>query len=374
MNRRFWLAIHHNPGMRVTLKPTDTVPDEPPAGSLEVYLIWQSYKTQYYFNWVPFFGPSNYPDAIFRNAWPPNFKLPDRDSVVYIHQQPWELVGIPKSWEVPLGKVDELWVPSKFSKDSFIENGMHPDNIFVLPHAVQFDKYSIKVEDKFELFSAKTFKFLFIGGLLPRKGIDVLLKAYREAFTKEDDVSLVIHSIYGDDFALAEIEKMVKDKEGPHVIWMKRPLLQLDVIRLFHSCNVYLSPYRSEGFGLTILEAMASGIPPIVTSYGPALEFVTNESGYFVQGEIKECLVYPCGRNTIFNEMAILQPRWMEPNLDSLKEVMRKAYTEELTRSQKSIEAEKVASRHTWDVIGAEAIKRIKYLVEKKKSKLSSQK
>lgn len=44
------------------------------------------------------------------------------------------------------------------------------------------------------------------------------------------------------------------------------------MLRLYASASVYVSPYRSEGFGLTVLEAMAMGLRVIVTDSGPARE------------------------------------------------------------------------------------------------------
>ena len=44
--------------------------------------------------------------------------------------------------------------------------------------------------------------------------------------------------------------------------------------RLFAACDVLVHPYRGEGFGLPVLEAMACGLPVVVTAGGPTDEFV----------------------------------------------------------------------------------------------------
>ncbi len=103
-------------------------------------------------------------------------------------------------------------------------------------------------------------RFLFNGGLLPRKGIDKLLEAYRSTFSRADDVALVIHSAYGDEFALADIKAIAKDVQAPEVILLQDEFSHMEMLRLYAASDVYVSPYRSEGFGLTLLEAMATGM------------------------------------------------------------------------------------------------------------------
>lgn len=57
---------------------------------------------------------------------------------------------------------------------------------------------------------------------------------------------------------------------------------------MLKNVNVHLSPYRSEGFGLTILEAMTAGLPPIVSAYGPA-EFCPKNCCYFIKTKDVDC-------------------------------------------------------------------------------------
>ena len=55
---------------------------------------------------------------------------------------------------------------------------------------------------------------------------------------------------------------------------------------LFAALDIYLAPQRNEGFGLTPLEAMASGVPVIATTAGAFEEMVINgETGYIVEIE-----------------------------------------------------------------------------------------
>lgn len=371
VNRRMWTMLENNPNFQVVLKPTDSIGPTEAQQNLETYLVYNAYKEQLreiqraksegtgYFS-----KPSNI-IVIFRNAWPPNLQVPS-GNVVWIQQQPWEFVGIPFEWKLPfISAVDELWVPSLYCKESYIMNGIPLDKISVVPHGVPHEKFSL-IQEIYPLDTKKTFKFLFIGGLLPRKGIDILLKAYRQAFTKKDDVTLIIHSIYGDNFAYNEIKSMQEDATAPEVVFLQDQLGWYKLATLYRSADVYVSPYRSEGFGLTILEAMACRIPPIVPLYGPALEFCSDENAYFVNTTLAKCLMKPCGEMEIFGKRTVVQPQWSEVHVDSLIKQMKAAVYETAARQVKSASSRSKASKWGWKGVRDVILKRVYKLVEKK--------
>ena len=49
---------------------------------------------------------------------------------------------------------------------------------------------------------------------------------------------------------------------------------------LYRSCDVLVHPYRGEGFAMPVLEAMASGLPVVVTAGGPTDEFCPDAAGW----------------------------------------------------------------------------------------------
>ena len=71
--------------------------------------------------------------------------------------------------------------------------GIAPERVAVVPNGIDPEKFSPdRAVEPYPLATRKPFKFLFVGGVLPRKGVDVLLAAYRRAFTRDDDVALVL--------------------------------------------------------------------------------------------------------------------------------------------------------------------------------------
>jgi glycosyltransferase involved in cell wall biosynthesis len=131
------------------------------------------------------------------------------------------------------------------------------------------------------------------------------------------------------------------------------------MIRLFKSVDVYVSPYRGEGFGLTILEAMATGLPPIVTKYGPSVEFCPEDCAYFVEAQETECRTHNCGNMRLFGHKTVVKAKWAEPNIQSLSAQMYLAYTDRVQLEKKSTICQKYAEYYTWDKIADKIIKRI---------------
>ncbi len=118
------------------------------------------------------------------------------DSSLLVYQLPWEFTVIPKRWVAVLTQcADRVWVPSLFVRDAYVRSGMDAAMIDVVPHAVNDSMWSPH-NQPFQFPTSKKFVFLFVSGMLHRKGIDVLLKAFTEAFKKSDDVSLYLHSAY----------------------------------------------------------------------------------------------------------------------------------------------------------------------------------
>src|SRR5439155_256380 len=105
--------------------------------------------------------------------------------------------------------------------------------------------------------------------------IDLLLKAYRQVFSANDDVCLVVKDMgvgtfYQGQTAEAQIEELRRTPAAPEVEYLADELSEVQMAGLYQACDCVVQPYRGEGFCLPVAEAMASGRAVIVTGYGPA--------------------------------------------------------------------------------------------------------
>ena len=287
-------------------------------------------------------------DVVVRHQWPPDFNPPPAGHWVMI--QPWEFGSIPLSWIGPMNeKLDEIWVPSSYVRECYIQSGVSRDKVFVVPNGVDTALYS-PVGATYPIASGKSFRFLFVGGTIHRKGIDLLLAAYRQSFTAQDDVCLVIKDMGGKSFyqgqtAQEMIQRFSADPAAPEIVYIDSSLASDEMTALYRSCHCLVHPYRGEGFGLPIAEAMASGLPVIVTGYGAALDFCPPEIAWLVPA--KEVRFATC----CVGDIDTVGPPWLaEPDLDVLSDRMQHAFNHpDEARRRGQTACEHIRGNFTWD-------------------------
>jgi glycosyltransferase involved in cell wall biosynthesis len=147
----------------------------------------------------------------------------------------------------------------------------------IVPLGVDLAKFNRDIPPM-ELGNDK-FKFLSVGIPHARKGFDLLLRAFADEFKPDEPVALVIKTDkiakpnYWEVDICKEIAK-VQEKPTAQIILISGECANLAPI--YMACDVYVSPTRAEGFGLTILEAMACGLPCVVSNFGGHIDFCEN--------------------------------------------------------------------------------------------------
>lgn len=222
-------------------------------------------------------------DIHVRHQWPPNWTPPTEGHFVVI--QPWEYGSLPVEWVQRVNDLaDEVWAPSTFVRDLYVQSGVDPNRVQVIPNGVDTKLFAPDTPP-LSIHSQKKFRFLFVGGTIARKGIDVLLKAYLESFSADDDVALVIKdmgagSIYQGQGFGDRIREIRKNPGAPEIVYLDQELNAREIAALYRACHCLVHPYRGEGFALPVLEAMSSELPVIVTAGGATDDFVDDAVGY----------------------------------------------------------------------------------------------
>ena len=294
------------------------------------------------------------PDIYIRHYWPPDFTRPARG--IFVVMQPWEFGGIPKTW-VPQIKsyVTDLWVYSNYNKECYVKSGVPENIIHVIPLGIDPSIYTPQAQPM-ELNTNKTFKFLFVGGTIDRKGIDVLLDAYCEIFTSDDDVCLVIKdfgvsSFYKDKNMSEDIKTIIEDGTKPEILYLnKEDYTAHEMAGIYTACDCFVFPYRGEGFGLPVAEAMACGLPAIVTDKGSCRDFCNEDNSYLINSEIVTI-------NKILNAK---ESYWANPDKESLKKLMKYAYNNrQEARNIGKTASEFIRTNFTWDCTARKVYDRI---------------
>jgi glycosyltransferase involved in cell wall biosynthesis len=182
---------------------------------------------------------------------------------------------IPQIEKRALGSVDKIIAVSNYTKNKILQAyHVPPEMVEVVYNGVDFNGYAITQEDldeaRKQLGLPNLPVILFVGRVDdPRKGLDVLIQAFRKVLDKVDASLLVVGK--GD-------QTTARDLAGPALdrIMFIGFVDDVTLKKCYALCNLYVCPSRLEGFGLTILEAFAAGKPVVATGVGAIPELVSD--------------------------------------------------------------------------------------------------
>lgn len=297
------------------------------------------------------------PVAHIRHFWPPRFERPPVGR--WVVMQPWEYGRLPIEWVAPMrDAVDEIWVYSHATRQAYIDSGVSGDKVFVIPLGVNGNRFRLGAPPA-ELPTKKGFRFLFVGGTIWRKGFLVLLEAYCRTFRRSDDVCLVVKGMGQDTFYRGQdagdaIQSAQADPDAPEVLYLTDPLPDDALPSLYSACDCLVHPYRGEGFGLPVAEAMACGLPVVVTKGGSCDDFCPAESTYWVSATRQPVKI----DNETAGTAWVLEP---DPGMlmVQLKAVLGDPY---LARERGLEGSEFIRERFTWDRSAQVVLDRLKTL------------
>lgn len=322
---------------------------------------------------LPYLQPLSGPaDVHIRHQWP--FRPPAPEAGRWVVMQPWEYGSIPIDWVKPMREqIDEVWVYSQFLRQVFVNDGIPADKITVIPPGVDTDLFTDH-GDLYPLETDKRFVFLFVGGTIPRKGVDLLIKAYVRAFTPSDDVVLVFkdfgsNTFYQGQTALDLLHELAGNEDLPAIQVISDDLAPQQLASLYRRADCLVHPYRGEGFGLPIAEAMATAKPVIVPQYGPCLDFCDATNAYLVPG--KTARLAPDGLGTI---KTVKPSWWFEVDIDALAETMREVYGDYETALARGRRAQaRIREEFTWERMAARIHERLEVIATRPARRLLHQ-
>jgi glycosyltransferase involved in cell wall biosynthesis len=196
------------------------------------------------------------------HSWPPDFSPGSEGPTIAI--LPWEVGAPPRAWvRTVRERVDRVWVPSAFVRDGYVAGGMPPGIVDVVPNGVDLERFrSGPARELPGPGTGAACTFLFVGGTIWRKGIDVLLEAWERAFGPEDDVHLVVKDFgvegpYKGQTCGEDVRALAARGDVAPVTYLTEDLPAAELPALYRAADVVVLPYRAEGFCLPALEAMA---------------------------------------------------------------------------------------------------------------------
>jgi glycosyltransferase involved in cell wall biosynthesis/2-polyprenyl-3-methyl-5-hydroxy-6-metoxy-1,4-benzoquinol methylase len=230
----------------------------------------------------------------------------------------WEVNRFPARFHDAFTLVHEVWVGSDFIREALAAET--DKDVFTFPIGIELPADVVPLpRDRLGLPDDFLFLFSFdFYSRFERKNPLAAVEAFRRAFEPGEGPVLLLKSINGDK-QLSDLERLraaVADRDD--IVVLDGYLSAEETAALTASCDCYVSLHRSEGFGLTIAEAMSHGKPVIATRYSGNLMYMTDETSFLVPYRF---ISVPPGVDP-YPEDA----EWADPDLDEAARLMRKVY------------------------------------------------
>lgn len=174
---------------------------------------------------------------------------------------------------------------SRYTKDEIVRiYGRPPDDITVVHHGVDAERFgvSMSVHDHAvrERLGVEGSYMLSVGSLQPRKNLPGLLTAYERLAERNADVPALL-LVAGGSWKEAPLLRRLDASPRRGRIKLLRRVSPTDIPSVFRGAALFVLPSLSEGFGMAVLEAMAAGVP-VVVSRTSSLPEVAGDAAEFV--------------------------------------------------------------------------------------------
>ncbi len=201
-----------------------------------------------------------------------------------------------------LSLMDQFLCISKALAESYNEAGLPPEKLTYIPQGVDIDRFQpARNEAEKEVLKKKLGLWqykkivIFIGAIVKRKGVDILVNAWKKIHKEQPEALLLMigqDSFTDKDINKEELNKVVfeiKSIVSSNNYNVKFAGQQYNVEEYLKCSDIFVLPSRKEGFGNVILEAMACGLPAVVTYMdGVSKETVTHGDNGFIVNDSDE--------------------------------------------------------------------------------------
>lgn len=221
--------------------------------------------------------------------------------------------------QLELELADAVLVTSPLARDTYIAAGVPSSKIHVVTLGVDLDLFL--PDDR---VTADGFTFAFAGSFIGRKGIDLLLEAFRRTRDRSSTARLRLFGSGANERALVA--------EG---VSLEGRLSHADLARELRTADCFVLPSRIDSYGLVVAEALASGVPVIVSDAVGAKELIRpGANGWIVPAGDAEALA---DRMTWFVQNRDQRDQWRGAARQSVLALGWSAYHERFAAAVESL-------------------------------------
>lgn len=250
----------------------------------------------------------------------------------------WEFDDIPEEFHYRMDLMDLLIVPCEHNKELYSKYTSTP--VEVCPLGVNTEYYQYHERE-----TGDKFIFLYVGDNNPRKGIFHIIKAW-ERWNKEYEQSkncVLIMKVteHGAKQELTQVASNVY-KDTRVLPFYPNKHEQTTIRQVYNYANCFLMPSMGEGFGLSLAEAMATGLPCIYTPWSGPVDFLSDETGYPVEYDFKPFAI----KRTDGKQIG--EANYANPKIDSILKQMEHVYNNYFEALGKGRKASERIQKYTW--------------------------
>lgn len=271
---------------------------------------------------------SNDLDDFFRVIDPEFFR--DKYTILFLM---WESEFLPEKLKKNVTLFNEIWTASSYCQKLFKK--IFDGDIIVVPHPIEVDLKPIQNQNPTIFFNENKFSYLFIFSYhssIERKNPFFLIEAFTKAFGNNQDVELVIKTNGAKYFKSAERKLSQARANQKNITIIDFDLDRNEINHLINNCDCYVSMHHSEGYGLTLAEAMCLSKPTIATNYSGNTQFMNENNSFLVDYQL----------GLIENPDANFGPKtmWANPIIEDTIKKLKEVYKNPDLRKEKAKNAQ----------------------------------
>lgn len=261
------------------------------------------------------------------NEWSRNYNKIQRSVLDYrynIAYWLWELEKIPQKWIACIETVDEIWAPSDFVCNCFRKYSREK-NVRKIPYCIEIEQ-PVLYDRKYFGLPNEAFLYLIMYDLKSvgeRKNPNGMISAFKMAYNPKEanqkKVGLILKVNHVEN--IKDINDYQRELEGyKYIYFLTDNMTREEVEALEAVSDVLISLHRSEGFGLTLAEAMYLGTPVVSTNWSATTEFTDENNAGLVDYKMIEIKkkIGPYEKGN----------RWADSDIKMAAEHMKKLYND----------------------------------------------
>jgi glycosyltransferase involved in cell wall biosynthesis len=230
----------------------------------------------------------------------------------------WELDVLPPGWAKVAAALHEIWTPSRFVQRT-VRNGLPANrwnDVKVVPHAIEAICAQAPPGVDFPWEGVSILTMADFRSTALRKNPEGAIRAYIKAFPNPPPHGQLICKFIATDVATESYRNLrILASNRPDIIFLDKEMNDAEVLGLVARCEVLLSLHRSEGYGLTLAEAMRCGRCVVATGWSGNMDFMDDSCAIIVPYDL-----VPVGNEGPYGAWG---GQWAEPDVEFAAEALR---------------------------------------------------